>query len=568
MGKYDVPLDMTERDSAAALLDMIKPNADILEFGSANGRMTKYMTQELTCNVHILEIDKASYNDAIQYAVSGFFGDIESYKWKKTFDGMKFDYIIFADVLEHLRDPQKALHTVKDYLKDDGKILISVPNIAHDSIIINLLNDKFQYNDTGLLDSTHIHFFTHQSLTDMLSLCGLGIVEETAIYVEPESTEFCNNWLMAGAILQKKPTTRQYGNVYQFILSCAKQEYINNTDAGAFCVDDLSDVSPFISQVNVYIQNDMPFSEDNKVKVNLFQNTPAVLDLSKFDNITALRVDVLEIPCLIHVREILLDDASLDPKNLKGNFSEKEENDYLFLNQDPWFLIDDLSTSPQKITINVQVEQAYLGDMLVEHIQNLTEKNRSLLNQAATTQTTCQTLSKEIEALISKLDSFLETNQTLSNDLSLLHGKNEALLLELNAASHANQALVNELAEVTHTNQSLLHEMDVVRLSNKNLMVERTSAYNNIEELRREVNQWHTNYSIAITSRDEMASAYHAISHSTFWKLTKPLRICIDSLKNILRRVPGIRLFYRGLYSIRHNGLRETVNKVKSYRNR
>jgi 2-polyprenyl-3-methyl-5-hydroxy-6-metoxy-1,4-benzoquinol methylase len=80
----------------------------------------------------------------------------------------KYDYIIFADVLEHLCNPEDVLLNISKKLNKKGKIIISIPNIAHLDVIIQLINGNFNYNDEGILDSTHLRFFTHESFIDMI----------------------------------------------------------------------------------------------------------------------------------------------------------------------------------------------------------------------------------------------------------------------------------------------------------------------------------------------------------------------------------------------------------------
>jgi SAM-dependent methyltransferase len=80
-----------------------------------------------------------------------------------------FDYLIMADVLEHLREPEDTLLNMLKYLKKGGSFLCSIPNIQHASIINDLMQGKFEYTDAGILDRTHIRFFTLHSIRQLLS---------------------------------------------------------------------------------------------------------------------------------------------------------------------------------------------------------------------------------------------------------------------------------------------------------------------------------------------------------------------------------------------------------------
>ncbi|ODS33876.1 MAG: two-component response regulator [Candidatus Scalindua rubra] len=88
-----------------------------------------------------------------------------------------FDLIICADVLEHLYDPWKTLFTLRDYLKPNGKVLASIPNIQNIDTIINLLNGSWTYKKHGILDATHIRFFTFSGIMKMFSGTGYKMIQ-------------------------------------------------------------------------------------------------------------------------------------------------------------------------------------------------------------------------------------------------------------------------------------------------------------------------------------------------------------------------------------------------------
>ena len=95
-----------------------------------------------------------------------------------------FDYIIFGDVLEHLHDPLLVLIYCKELLKSDGKIIASIPNLMHISVIEELLNGNFRYTETGLLDKTHIHFFTFNEIVRCFTKSGYDIENVSSILFE------------------------------------------------------------------------------------------------------------------------------------------------------------------------------------------------------------------------------------------------------------------------------------------------------------------------------------------------------------------------------------------------
>lgn len=109
---------------------------------------------------------------------------------EKDFDldyGREFDYVVFGDILEHLREPAKILEGAHRYLKPGGQIIVSVPNILHWSVRLMVLTGHFVYMDRGILDKTHLRFFTRKIMTKLLCECGFEPIEVIATPV-PLST--------------------------------------------------------------------------------------------------------------------------------------------------------------------------------------------------------------------------------------------------------------------------------------------------------------------------------------------------------------------------------------------
>ena len=161
-GEYYFDIETDESTSVGKIVAQIKENSDVLEFGPGNGRMTSYLMEEKKCQVSIVELDKELYDHVSQFSTDAFYGNIDENDWVEYFAGKTFDYIVFADVLEHLMNPQSALAKVKPFLKPGGQILITFPNLAHNSVLIDLFNNRLTWNETGLLDATHKSFYLQE----------------------------------------------------------------------------------------------------------------------------------------------------------------------------------------------------------------------------------------------------------------------------------------------------------------------------------------------------------------------------------------------------------------------
>ena len=221
--KYDVPLYLDENNSLGKLLKKIKNESTILEFGCANGRMTRFMKEELDCKVYIVEYEFEAFQQALNYAEDGICADIMKFEWLEKFKEIQFDYIIFADVLEHLSNPQQALKETRKLLKEDGKILISLPNVGHNDVLINLYDYSFNYTSTGLLDDTHIHLFGKRNLKNFCEGAGYKIVSQDYTYCNTGESEQATGVNIPNE-LKKLLAFRQFGKVYQFVLELMKVE--------------------------------------------------------------------------------------------------------------------------------------------------------------------------------------------------------------------------------------------------------------------------------------------------------------------------------------------------------
>jgi len=220
--KYDFDLDMVNTNSLSLIINQIKRGSTVLEFGPANGRMTKYLKEVLDCKVYLVEIDEEAGKEALQYGEDLIVDDIENYSWFEKYENISFDYITFADVLEHLRDPESVIIRAKQLLKQDGSVILSVPNLAHNSVLISLLNHDFEYTKVGLLDNTHIHFFTKNSLESMMIRCGLTVVNRYATYAPVGSTELKVHNEDVEGIDASFWKTRKYGEIYQYVFEAKK----------------------------------------------------------------------------------------------------------------------------------------------------------------------------------------------------------------------------------------------------------------------------------------------------------------------------------------------------------
>lgn len=145
----------------------------VLDIGCAAGFTGERLKKKGIKEVVGVELNENAYKEAAKRLDKVFLGDIE--KIKLPFKDGYFDCIIYADVLEHLVDPWSLLLRHKRLLKSGGVIVASLPNVRHYRVIKKLLKGRWDYEHSGVLDSTHLRFFTLKSAKDMLSNAGFQI---------------------------------------------------------------------------------------------------------------------------------------------------------------------------------------------------------------------------------------------------------------------------------------------------------------------------------------------------------------------------------------------------------
>ncbi len=226
--KYEFLYEIPSDSSLGKFLAQIKPGSTVLECGCASGYMTKILKEKLNCQVYIVEYSPEGFNNAKQYAVDGICGDLMQNHWKEKFAAIKFDYVLFADVLEHLADPLQVLRSATALLKDDGYVMVSLPNIGHNDIVTKLLQGNWDYTATGLLDDTHIHFWGINNLDNFFQDAGLGIVIRDCTTIPTGRTEQYNERnLVVNDEIYAVIKNRPEGEIYQFALILQKKEYLS-----------------------------------------------------------------------------------------------------------------------------------------------------------------------------------------------------------------------------------------------------------------------------------------------------------------------------------------------------
>jgi GT2 family glycosyltransferase/2-polyprenyl-3-methyl-5-hydroxy-6-metoxy-1,4-benzoquinol methylase len=563
MSKYNFQLDMTAQShSATLILRMVTPGTRVLEFGPADGVMTRHMKENLNCEVFIVEYDEQSYRSAMKYAYGGYCGDIENYEWVDLIDEQSFDYILFSDVLEHLTNPQQALKTATRYLKYEGRILLSVPNIAHSAVIIDLIQNKFNYHQLGLLDNTHLRHFTYTSLRDSLANAGLVSTVELATYALPAQTEFANNYFQLPASMAKLLAAKEFGTVYQFVFGCVKTEYM------LLHCDEITELRlirdiRFTDTVKIYAEYDGNFDENNTIAKPLYLGgNEIIFDVSLFEA-KRIRIDFGNYSCAVTVKNIIINGDPVSADGLQSNCNARIDNVFLFEHNDPYVLCEKSGAIITSVELNIEyefIEYKHWFDLAANIID--AEHDACAAIRAE--------LDSERGVHATTLESKYNMHVTALTNECNAHAATQAVLNAERDAHAATQVALNAErrahADALAERDNIITERDVLQteLHTQSTITARTSE---------ELEHYKTHYHAAINQREELKiqlvsaeQQFQIIANSTIWRMTKPLRAILDPIRRYIVSHRATHLLAKGVKSLLFNGFGPTWRRVKLYR--
>lgn len=400
--KYDFDLDLAINTSTGKMIEVIKDHSQVLEFGPGNGRMTEYLTQEKNCEVSIVEFDEELYKHVMHFAKEGFLGDIESYDWVGTFQQKQYDYILFADVLEHLRNPEEALKATLPFLKKDGKILISFPNITHNSVLIDLFNNKLDWKEYGLLDKTHLSFYTEEGFKKWFDELGLQIALQDYTYAKVGENELSAQYQDLPVELQYSFKNRLFGEVYQYFFILSKEEVSSEK------LDPQN--SNFVHELHVVCQTSTG-PETNKILINNHtgENKYFEMDIPK-------NVDFIKIfPVLSKDQTILsfqFNIAGRPYSQFKTNADWKYDHCFAFYqDEQPYFEVAGNAVKGKRISGEIDyLYEGILSPLNRQLFTNIEQKDKDLEKQYQKIKDLEKSYEAKIDLISSRYDSVLKSS--------------------------------------------------------------------------------------------------------------------------------------------------------------
>lgn len=161
---YERSIRDGERTSLSVIGSLARPGARVLDLGCGSGSLGRYLAETKRCVVDGLTLNEAEAALARPYYRRVEVADLETADLLGLFGAGQYDHIVCADVLEHLRRPETLLNACEALLAPGGRLLYSIPNAAYSGLIAELMQGEIRYRPEGLLDATHLRFFTRRSL--------------------------------------------------------------------------------------------------------------------------------------------------------------------------------------------------------------------------------------------------------------------------------------------------------------------------------------------------------------------------------------------------------------------
>ena len=163
------------------ILGIIEPGSSVLDVGCGGGLLARVLRENAGCTVTGVEYDPERAVHAEPWVHKLVVGDISTPSvWDQI--GECFDFVVFADVLEHLIDPGGVLLRCREVLSTKGRVVASIPNVAYYRIRKDLLLGRFEYQPWGILDKTHLRFFTAKTARALFADAGYDVEEFVRVF--------------------------------------------------------------------------------------------------------------------------------------------------------------------------------------------------------------------------------------------------------------------------------------------------------------------------------------------------------------------------------------------------
>jgi 2-polyprenyl-3-methyl-5-hydroxy-6-metoxy-1,4-benzoquinol methylase len=218
VSRYARELDLRELNAHTQGILLTPPGSDVLDVGTADGSPVVQGLRARGCKVWGIEIDEEAAAIAAPLCEEMVVGNVEQLDLDEAFGDRRFDVVLCLDVLEHLVEPLGALRRLSRLLTPTGIVVASIPNVTHAAVRLQLMEGRFRYTDTGLLDRTHLRFFDREEVGALFDSAGLTTLERLEVRREPHETEIRLDLSAVPPEVLQKVTADPDARVFQWVV--------------------------------------------------------------------------------------------------------------------------------------------------------------------------------------------------------------------------------------------------------------------------------------------------------------------------------------------------------------
>jgi 2-polyprenyl-3-methyl-5-hydroxy-6-metoxy-1,4-benzoquinol methylase len=214
--RYDYEVAAGEDTVQGKLLALVPDGGRVLDLGCAAGALDRPLADR-GCRVTGVEMDPIAAKAAGEWCDEVIVADLDGFD-PALLGERRFDVIVAADVLEHLRDPGGLLTALRPYLVPGGHLVTCIPNVAHAAVRLALLHGDFPYAELGLLDATHLRFWTRDTFAAVLADHGFTVLHVGRQRAELRATEIPLAHVPADPHVEALLAEDPEATVYQYVM--------------------------------------------------------------------------------------------------------------------------------------------------------------------------------------------------------------------------------------------------------------------------------------------------------------------------------------------------------------
>lgn len=543
---YSRQLTDDEHSSLRTLADLVTPNSTVLDLGCGTGALGTWLTTHKNCTADGLTLSDAEAEQARSHYRHVVVGNLETDDICEHFGHSTYDFIVCADVLEHLKDPARTLAACHRLLSPAGSLLVSVPNVAYAGLVAELMAGQFGYRDEGLLDKTHLRFFTRSTLLTFLAENRWEPAHVYPIGRDILDSEFKVSFEAMPPAVSRYLTSAPDAGTYQFVVSCTASQASNEVIEALLQAPLPQPVPEFTCEL--FLRDESGYSQRNKLtRRGVIGESRQTLSFSvplHPNGWLALRLDPADRPGIMHLYGMrLLDSSSQAVWEWRHGASIASTSDLhlashhqifwdlqadtlpgqtmILLGVDPWVELPIppacLQAESQTPThLEVEVGWPMSADYLVLS-RNLTHLQHALTHARLEHQQEQQRYQSELQNLHADFD---ERKRLMVADLKQAH-------LALEHAQTECMALTSRLREL---DTSLQAQQQLTQCRDKEV-AQAHHAYQQIEAANQKLR----------TDLSQLQDHLQWIENSTVFKVTRPLvrmKMALDNLRKPVQPTP------------------------------